>query len=54
MSALRGAHTNTEFQTLLVESLRTKGDDEKLAVLGILGSALGAEYDLDMLAANEV
>ena len=52
-NALRGAHSNAEFQTLLTESLSAKGDDEKLAVLGILGSALGAEYDYDMFAENE-
>lgn len=52
-TALRGAHTNTEFEVRLNESLSTKSDDEKLAVLGLLGSALGSEYDYDMFAENE-
>lgn len=51
--ALRQAHSHTEFTASLVESLQSKSDDEKLAVLGALGSALGREYDYDMLNANE-
>jgi hypothetical protein len=52
-TALHSAHTSAEFQTQLHESLATKSDDEKLAVLGILGSALGAKYDYDMFKAND-
>ena len=52
-TALRGAHTSAEFEARLSESLNAKGDDEKLALLGLLGLHLGSEYDYDMFAEKD-